>query len=229
MPTISIEPADDPAPLDDALRHLAGYDWIAFTSRNAVRAVWERLARLGLEVHFPPELRIAAVGPSTARELAQRGVTSVCMPADATAAALAVTMRRIGVHGAAVLLPLGDRARSDLHQGLEAGGARVHTVIAYRTVPVEKLDAAVLDRLRAGTIDVVALTSPSAVEQLHASLGSGVSLPSRVRLACIGPTTAQTVRTLQLGPAVVAEEHTLDGLEAAIRSLYETKRRNDRG
>lgn len=227
MPTIEIRPPEDQEPLDDALRHLHRYDWIAFTSRNAVRAVFDRLQRLGRGGELPTGVRVAAVGSATARELEERGVSPTCVPTHATASSLAAAMREVGVQGASILLPLGDRARPDLAEGLEAGGAQVHAVVAYRTALPDTVDTTALDRLRSGQIDVVAFASPSAAENILALLRSEAHPLSDVRLACIGPTTAAALLALGLEPAVVAEQHTQEGLAVAIRTLYEMEHQHD--
>jgi uroporphyrinogen III methyltransferase/synthase len=219
LPALEIAPPEDFAPLDAALRRLPGYDWVAFTSRNAVRAVFDRLSFLGLPGSLPESLRVAAVGSSTASDLQMHGVIPDCLPDEATSKALAAAMAGLGVRDAHILLPVGNLAGSELRQGLERVGAQVDQVIAYRTIRPAHIDAVARERLRRGTIDVVAIASPSAIRNLVEMLGSERQLLHDLQLACIGPTTAAAVRELGLQPTVVASEHTLDGLVAAIAQL----------
>lgn len=213
-PTIAIAPSESFERLDAALDRLDMYQWIAFTSRNAVTAVHERLARRAQNA-LPDTTRVAAVGPSTARELEQRGLRVDCVPPTASAEELARAMKARGLRGARILLPVGNRARSDLQQELRRAGAEVDTVAVYRTVTAEKHHPAI-EALKSGGVDVVALASPSAFHTLLAMLGADMECLWGTALACIGPTTAAAVRKSCFEPAVVASEATLDGLAHAI-------------
>lgn len=214
LPAIAIEPVAEIGPVDEVLRRLNRYDWIAFTSRNAVRAVFTRLSELGIAL--PKRVRVAAVGPSTRDELAARGTAVQCMPEEATGVALAAAMAAQGIVGQQILAPVGDRARPDLRLGLERAGAHVDTVIVYRTVMPAAADREALDPLRDGQIDDVTVAGPSAIRHLVTMLGSDAACLARVRLICIGPTTAEAVRELGFAPSVVAERHTLEGLVDAL-------------
>jgi uroporphyrinogen III methyltransferase/synthase len=218
LPAIEIVPPEDSTPLDIALRALETFDWIAFTSRRAVRAVFDRLSTLGLSGELP--CRVAAVGPATEAELAERGINVDCRPTEARAAALGDALRRHGVAGRDVLLPTGDLALPDLRAGLEAAGARVVEIVAYRTLQPLEARSESIQALRRGGVDAIALASPSAARNLAAMLGADIPLLQHVRLVCIGPATAAAVRELGLEPAAVAGEHTLDGLVTGIVEAF---------
>lgn len=215
-PVLEIAPPEDLSALNRALDRLNTYDWMAFTSRNAADAVLDRLS--ARREAMPSRLRVAAVGPSTAERLRHRGVPVYCRPAEATARALADVMRGEGMSGAHVLLPVGDRSRPDLADLLRAAGATVDVVPVYRTLRAARAEEAAAE-LAAGGVDVVALTSPSALDEIVASLGGAVPLRA-VRLVCIGPTTADAARRAGLTPAAVAEPHTAGGMVAAIAGLF---------
>ncbi|MGH2442603.1 MAG: uroporphyrinogen-III synthase [Chloroflexota bacterium] len=221
LPLLAIAPPDDLAPLDAELHALPTYDWIAFSSRRAVEAVFARLEALGL----PPVLpcKIAAVGPSTAAEIEAQGLPVDCMPACSSAADLAVALATHGIAGKRVLAPSGDLTRPELAAGLRAAGAEVRVVTAYRSVRTLEVRGASLDALRRGGVDVVALASPSAINNLASALGAGLPALQYVSLVCIGPTTASAVRELGFEPAAVATEHSVAGLAAAVLQIYETR------
>ena len=216
LPTLAIQPPEDYAPLDAALRNLPHYDWVAFASRNAVRAVFDRLPALSLPATLPVGLCVAAVGPSTASALNSRGVVPDCVPERATASELAAAMIRDGIEGARIFLPAGNLTRPELRRELEDAGADVEGVVAYRTVRPNEIDTSALDGLRKGAVDVVALASPSAVRNLVDMLRGDTACLQHSALACIGPSTAEAVQALGLSPAVVATSHTLVGLAEAI-------------
>ncbi|MGH2411001.1 MAG: uroporphyrinogen-III synthase, partial [Chloroflexota bacterium] len=123
-----------------------------------------------------------------------------------------------GAEGARILLARADIADRRLVEGLERRGARVEQYVAYRTVPGDEDAPALRRALAAGAVDIVTFTSSSTVRNLCQALGDDVpSLLSGLVVACIGPVTAETARECGLAPAIVAEEHTIDGLVAAIR------------
>ena len=135
VPLIAQEPPEDGSPLDRALGRLASYEWLAFTSANAVDAVADRLDQLGGKL--PARLRLASVGPATAHAIAERftGRGVDLQPVSRyRAEGLVEAFRALDLAGQHVLLPVSDRARDTLAAGLRAQGARVETVIAYRTV-----------------------------------------------------------------------------------------------
>ncbi|MBI3287530.1 MAG: uroporphyrinogen-III synthase [Chloroflexi bacterium] len=215
-PTIEIVPPRDWSPLDAALRRLSTYDWIIFTSVNGGRFFFERLDALGLERRFPPRLRWGAIGPATARALAQEGQRADFVPTRFVAEAI---VEEIGeVSGQRILLPRAEGARAVLALGLRGKRAYVDEVTVYRTLPVRDYSR-LAEALRSGHIDVVTFTSSSTVHSLVDGLGPQASrLLSRTWVACIGPITARTARELGLRVDGVASSHTTEGLVEALLS-----------
>jgi uroporphyrinogen III methyltransferase/synthase len=212
IPLLELAPPSDARPLDDALRHLDAYDWIVFTSANAVRAVADRLRALGLEPRLP---RGASVGPATTEataELLPACAVEVEPLADFRAEGLLASFSDEDVRGRRFLLPVSDKARDVLAAGLAARGGEVDRVVAYRTVTPPSAGPS-LTRALADGVDVVTFASPSAVESFVAiARGSG----RRVRAAVIGPVTAATARAHDLDVVAVAEPSTSAGLVAAV-------------
>ncbi|HEX6508622.1 MAG TPA: uroporphyrinogen-III synthase, partial [Chloroflexota bacterium] len=127
LPTIAIHP------VRDAVARVAPneYDWIVFTSRNAVQAVSNLLATLAADATH--HAKIAAVGKSTAAELGAHGVEVALIPDEATARALTSALVEHGVQGARILLPVGNLASGELREELERAGASVELVVVYET------------------------------------------------------------------------------------------------
>jgi len=222
MAVIQIVPPDDLAPLDNALRRLHEYDWVLFTSSNTVDVVFARLDALGLDAGAFDRARVAAIGTATAERLRARGVRVDFVPDRFIAEALLVGLIARGVAGKRVLLPRAEQARDVLPNGLRAAGATVDVVVAYRTeLPP---DAPGLRALEAGEIDVVTLTSSSTARNLVALASGRVDLINRARVACIGPITAATAHELGLRVDLVAEEHSIPGLVAALVADAERSR-----
>jgi len=221
-PTIAIAPPITWGPLDAALARLADYDWVVFTSANAVRAFSDRLGVVDTVCALPATLRLAAVGRATAGAARSLLRAPELVPQDARAAGLVAALG--ATVGQRYLLPQSAIARPELAEGLRAAGATIDVVTAYRTVPVAPagLDE-IAGLLHAGALDAVTLTSPSTVAGfLDGLAGVGFApdllarLPHRPALCCLGPTTAAAVRERGLPVAAIAGEQTDEGLIAAL-------------
>ena len=212
QPTIRVEPPDAPESLDAAVAaaRSGSYDWVIATSENAVDAVVRAVGGQG-----PP--RVATVGEQTARRLRQRGVRPDLVPAgDQRAAGLLAAMDDSDLHGARILCLLGNRARTELADGLRARGADVDVVEAYRTVDLPAPDADALASIRAGEVDVVTFGSPSSVHSLVRLLGVDLAALSGACLAAIGPTTAAAMDASGLTAHVVALTPDARGIADAV-------------
>ncbi len=210
-PTIRIAPPEQWGELDAALRRLAdgAYDWLVLTSVNGVRYVWERLA--ALELTLPDTVKIAVIGPATAAALRERGRAPALIPDEFVAESLADALGE--VHGLRFLLARADRARPTLRERLQAQGAQVDEVVAYRTVVAPPADPP-------PDVDIITFTSPSTVHGFVAAL-RGASLAAHTRVVCIGPITARAAREAGLRVDAVAEEYTIEGVIAAVVKLSE--------
>ena len=219
-PTIAIEPAPDPDRLRDAVAAAAdgAYDWVLFTSSNAVDAVWQQIDRLGGDARLLSRVRIAAIGSGTAAALEAHGLRADLLPDRATTEGLAqALLTAAGADAPRALLPRADIATPTLTAALLDAGWIADEVDAYRTVPVAALDPGVRQRLVAGDIDVVALASSSTARNLFDLLDG--AWPDGVRIASIGPVTSATCEELGLTVDAEADPHDIGGLVAAIRTL----------
>lgn len=209
-----VPPTDGYAALDAALRQLATFDWVVFTSVNGVMHVWERLAALGLTPTTLAARRCAAIGPATAAALRERGVPPTLVPERYVAEALLDAIPHPA--GQRFLLPRADQAREALRLGLQDAGATVVEVPAYSTVLTEP-SAAALAAVQAG-VDVLTFTSSSTVRNFvaHVGLATAQALAAQARVVTIGPITAATARELGMRVDVVATEYTIAGLVAAL-------------
>jgi uroporphyrinogen III methyltransferase/synthase len=216
LPTISIRPPQDSGPLDRALARLDQYDWLIFTSANAVEQVWKRLEALGLHqkaAGWPP---IAAIGPATAGALAEHALAPALLPERHVAEALADSLAAAGDwRGKRVLLPQGNLARPLLADSLRAAGAEVDAPTAYENVRAD-VDRALL----AQPIDAITFTSPSTAQNFAAQFDDPAGVAGHALVVCIGPITADAVRACGLPVHIVAEPHTAEGLIAALCAAF---------
>jgi uroporphyrinogen-III synthase len=210
LPMIDIRALDDPRPLDALLQKR--YDWAIFTSANAVRQVWERLAVLNIA---PQMDRVAAVGVKTAAELSRHGITASIIPDDHSAEGL---FRAMDGHlkKQRILLPQADRARPILAQILREAGAQVEAVTAYHTV-----FAAVDTNLMAAHFDAITFTSASTVSSFVTQIDDPLTHIGGALVACIGPVTASAVQENGLPVHVIAHPHTAEGLVKGLSAAFE--------
>lgn len=223
MPAIRIEQLDS-APLHHALDRLREYEWVMFTSQNAVDLVWRAMRARGLDARSLGHARIAAIGRATAEALLDCGLMADVVPERFVAESLVSALeRRDDVRRRRVLLPRAADARDVLPDGLRELGADVDVIPIYRTVLDGDRAAHVADRLRAGTIDLVTLSSSSTARFFVDAVGAEAARAAAV--ASIGPVTSATASSLGLRVTIEAAESTIEGLVEAIvagrRSLDE--------
>lgn len=212
IPTIRIEPPEDFQPLDAAIANLARFDWIAFTSTNAVAAFFDRIAKADLDARALSGLRIATIGPGTAAALTDHGVRADCVPEKFVAETLAEAMQEADLAGKRVLLPQVDIARDVLAALLRNAGADVLKVTAYRTLPANQPAPQLLDDLAAGRFDWITFTSSSTAINFVRLVPAG----AHAKFATIGPITSATARELGIHVTVEAKKHSIEGLVNAI-------------
>jgi uroporphyrinogen III methyltransferase/synthase len=212
--TISIVPPVDCTELDRAILSLNGFHWLIFTSVNAVKYFFDRLAALGLDTRALGVCRVSAVGPKTAAALLPFGVRADLVPDDYKAEGLIAAFRTKDVKGKRFLFPRGDKARDIIMCGLTDLGGEVVAPVAYCNVVPEVLPVQVLAALKERSINCVTFTSSSTVENLGVMLGENrfLQILEGVVVAAIGPVTAQTCRELGLEVHIEPQVHTLMSL-----------------
>jgi uroporphyrinogen III methyltransferase/synthase len=227
VPTISVEPPRNPLQMDKAVRGLVEgrYEWIAFTSVNAVRAVREKFEEYGLDARAFSGLKIAAVGDKTAQAIAAWGLRADLVPSGEQSAAglladwpeydeLLDPINR-------VFLPRADIATENLVAGLVDLGWECDDVTAYRTVRAAPPAAPIRDAIKAGKFDAVVFTSSSTVRNLVGIAGK--PHPSTV-IAVIGPATAKTAEEHGLRVDVLAANPDVDELVDALADFGAARR-----
>jgi uroporphyrinogen III methyltransferase/synthase len=217
LPVISIQPPEDPAPLDQAIGNLASYDWLIFTSVNGVRFFTERLDHSAHDLRSL-KARICAIGPATRRAVEDLHLKVDLMPEEYVAESLLKAFAGEKIAGQRILLPRAAVARDLIPKELTKLGAQVDVVEAYRNMTPEDAVSRAREIFAASKKpDWVTFTSSSTVNNLLAAAGREAL--EGVRIASIGPVTSETARAQGLKVDVEAKQYTLDGL---IRALLET-------
>ena len=227
VPTISLEPPRNPAQMDRAIKGIVEgrYQWILFTSVNAVDAVWSKFEELGLDARSFAGVHLGAVGQKTADALIARGMQPELLPhrTKQNAAGLAEAFPEYVEDidpVSRVLLPRADLGSDMLVNGLVEKGWEVDDVVAYRTVRAAPPPPETRDMIKTGGFDAVCFTSPSTVKNL---VGIAGKPHSRTIIACIGPVTEAEAREQGLRVDVVPEvadiPHLVDALADHVAGL----------
>ncbi|MBB6556430.1 uroporphyrinogen-III synthase [Nonomuraea rubra] len=219
VPTISVEPPRTPQQMDRAIKGLVTgrYEWVAFTSANAVKAVREKFEEYGLDARAFAGLKVAAVGDATSRALVEFGVKPDLLPSGEQSSEGLVAewppydsmldpINR-------VLLPRADISTDTLVAGLTELGWECDDVTAYRTVRAAPPPAPIREAIKGGGFDAVLFTSSSTVRNLVGIAGK----PHNVTvIAVIGPQTAKTAEEFGLRVDVMADKPSASALAAAV-------------
>jgi len=217
LPLLELRPPEDARPLAAAAESIQRYRWVVFASASAVDAFMEALREAGTLGRMGV-VRVAAVGPRTARTVESYGLKVAVEPAEATGLGLFEAMKDDLQPEDEVLLPAAEEGRRELELALREHGVRVTRVTAYRTTPAE-LSAEMQEELRAAPPDVVLFASPRTVEVFVESAGR--ERLGQAKVVAIGPTTSGALARLGVEVAAVAERPTPEGLvDAAIRAIH---------
>jgi uroporphyrinogen III methyltransferase/synthase len=211
LPAIRIEPRIDSEEVRKVAGALGIYELVYLTSPNGVRLLFEAMEAAGVDARALAGVTVAAIGPGTARALAERGVLADVVPERFVAEGLIEALEDMEVSGARVLVARAAEARDVLPDALRERGAEVNVVPLYETVreqPGEKEIEA------AQSADYVTFTSSSTVTNLTEALGD--RFPKNARVVSIGPITSETARAAGLEVDVEAERHDIDGLLSAL-------------
>jgi uroporphyrinogen III methyltransferase/synthase len=221
---IEIAPPPDANRFSRAVAEMPRYDWVLFTSANAVEQLRKELERAGLDARAFGTARVGAVGSKTAEALTRIGIKADVVAQEFVGEGLA---RAVLVEPAPlrVLLLRALVGREALPEALRARGSEVDVVAAYETKPIESSGAELAERIASGKADVVLFTSSSTVTSTLEALGpGGRQRLSGVVLASIGPVTTRTLRAAGLEPTVEASIYTVEGLLDALEAHFSAPR-----
>ncbi len=226
LPTIHIQPPRDWTRVDTEISRLSTYDWVVFTSVNGARIWAERMAHLDAGSSAWGSVKVAAIGPATARALTALGVIIELVPSEYIAESLLEELLRRGVRDKRILLPRAAEARKLLAIGLAKNGAQVESLELYSTRGTGVDSARAMELLRAGKIDVATFTSSSTVRNfVDLAPDDAAALLDSTCVVCIGPVTGATARELGIRVDAEAAEHTMSGLVATVERIIRDRGR----
>ena len=216
-PVIRVNPLEETANIDRAVKNLSTYDWVTFSSINGVSMVKVRIEALGLDGRIFHGTKVAAIGPTTAQALLDIGVRADLVPEAYISEAVAARMIQDNVEGLKVLLFRSDIGRDALARSLRERGAIVNELVAYRTETNMDASNQILQAFSdEHGVDITTFTSASCVDSMLEIIEGDVTLINKTLVACIGPITASQARNRGLKVSIVANEHTIQGLVNAV-------------
>jgi uroporphyrinogen III methyltransferase/synthase len=227
VPTIAVEPPRTPQQMERAVKGLVTgrYQWVAFTSANAVKAVREKLEEYGLDARAFAGVKVAAVGDQTTAALLDFGIRPDLVPeGQQSAEGLAEAWPPFDdvldpINR--VLLPRADIATETLLARLTELGWEAEDVTAYRTVRAAPPPAPIREAIKGGGFDAVLFTSSSTVRNLVGIAGK----PHAVTvIGVIGPQTAKTAAEFGLRVDVTATKPSVSALVDALADFGAAQR-----
>jgi uroporphyrinogen III methyltransferase/synthase len=225
FPSIDVVPPADWSELDAALDGLDTYQWIIFTSANAIKFFFERLRSRGMDIRSLRSNRICVVGPKTAEALEQYSLKPDLIPQEFKAEGVLAALGGEEVKGSRFLIPRAKVARELIPEKLREKGAEVTVATAYENVrPATDVDR-VRKLFEEKKIAAVTFTSSSTVHNFVEMLGQKEykNLVSGVTVACIGPVTAKTAEEYGLKVDIMPKDYTIPALVDAMVEFYKKK------
>ena len=222
VPILEIQPPETYAPLDEAIRNLAAYNWLILTSANTIRALASRAAALGVSLTQPATLKVAAIGQATAEAARDQGFQVTIVPESYVAESLVQALASQSA-GQKILLARAAIARDIIPDALSKAGAEVDVVDAYRNVMPNDTPARLRVALEQG-IDAATFTSSSSATRLaEAAHAAQIPWPfPAIPAISIGPITSATLRELAWEHAIEANPSDIQGLISAAAKFFAT-------
>ena len=213
LPTIRIEPPVDREEFSRLVTDVHTYDWVVFTSPNGVERFFEAFFAAYEDARSFGKPRIAAIGPATARKIAEYRFATDLLPEKFVAEGLVEAFKKEHIESQTILWVKAEETRDVLYDELMDQGAIVDRCIAYRIVPESEDPTGAVERLAEDGADVITFTSGSTVESFFAL---GIPWPEGCKAASIGPVTSGKLREKNQEPVIEASESDIPGLVRAI-------------
>jgi uroporphyrinogen III methyltransferase/synthase len=217
IPTIKIEHPDDKQEFVEGVGQVHTYDWLVFTSPNGVERFFEAFFSVYDDARSIGGVRIAAVGPGTAKKINEYRLAVDLIPDTYVAEGLVKAFAdKEHIENQTVLWVRGAEARDTIQTGLSALGAIVDECIAYKTVPEFDDPNGAKERFEKEGADAITFVSSSAAKHFFAL---NMPFPEECKIASIGPVTSATLEVIGKKADIQAGEHNIDGLVEAVVQL----------
>ncbi|MBP6715534.1 MAG: bifunctional uroporphyrinogen-III C-methylase/synthase [Acidobacteria bacterium] len=228
-PIFRMAPADDPEAMDRAAASIDAYQWVIFTSTNAVTRFFSALLSGPRDMRAMGNVSVCAIGPTTAERIEARGVKPDVVMREARLEELVEALGAAGsLESQRVLIVRPDFQRDTLAVELARHGATVTDLVAYTTVSAtpESADAQkIYKQLLEGRVDAVTFMSPTAVRRFASLIGSeqAADLLRTTVVAALGPVTAEAAEQLGITAQIVPQKFTIEALVASLVAHFHAR------
>jgi len=222
FPIIKITGPDDPDLVRKNLKDLKIFNWIVFTSANAVRYFFKFIAKDRSDVI---KLKIACVGKKTAEELKTFNLEPFVIPQSFNSQDLLAEILKHDLKGERILLPVSNLSGSELQEGLQAQGAAIERIEIYKNEPIQTFKRKdIIQKIENNSIDCITFFSPSAINAFIDLINKkGISLiqKRKIPIAVIGKTTAQAARDRDLYPDIMPAKSDEESFVKELERYFE--------
>ncbi|MBI2252454.1 MAG: uroporphyrinogen-III synthase, partial [Armatimonadetes bacterium] len=216
-PLIKIVPLENKTRLNKALINLKKYDWLIFTSQNAVNHFIKYLK----DLRKLSGIKIAVIGSSTAKALENYYIKADLIPKKFIAESLIKEFKKINLKNKNILIPRAEAARDILPEELKSQGANVEVIPIYKTILEEDEKEELIKLFKENKINLITFTSSSTVKNFDGLIGKEIKdLLKNVKILCIGPITAKTAYDLGYKVNALPEEYSISGMVKECLKLF---------
>lgn len=223
LPTIEIQPPTNYSELDSSISRIDSYNWIVFTSANGVRYFLKRFFELDRDIRDLKGLKICAIGTKTAAEIKKYGIKVDLVPEEFRAEGLIEAFSRVGepVDRLRILLPRAEVAREVFPEKIRSLGGHIDTPPAYRAVRPDMHGKRLKRFLKEGRITIATFTSAATFKNFLEIMGEeAIELLKGVKIAVIGPVTAEAIEKKGLKVDIMPEKATIEAMvDEIIKSV----------
>ncbi|MFT5207738.1 MAG: uroporphyrinogen III methyltransferase/synthase [Candidatus Omnitrophota bacterium] len=220
LPTIHIGPPKDYASLDQAIKNIEKYQWLLFTSVNAVEFFFNRYkGKFKKDSRHLYHNKIAAIGPQTSKALLNYGLQTDLIPELHTSVGVVKAFNDMpALNQKTILLIRPESAPIELNRQLKKSFKSVATAHAYRNTKATQQMVKSLSFLEECSPDMITFTSASTVKHLFSSLGKGRVLAWLGNAKCIsiGPMTTSAIKAAGLNNIHEAKQATITSMLEAL-------------
>ena len=222
FPTIEIKPILDNTLINEAIKNIDHYDWLVLTSVNGVKIFFEHLYKYGKDSRCLHNLKVAAIGPATSKELKGWGICADFIPEKYQAEDIVAGFLDMGIKNKRVLLPRAKVARDYLPNALSSEGVEVNVVPIYETCMDESANLQnIKELLKNNSIDTITFTSSSTVKNFFNRISEDeLFKKTKPHFACIGPITEDELSKHGYKAEIMPKQYTIEHLALSILNFY---------
>ena len=222
FPMIKITGPDHPDFVRTYFADLSNFDWIIFTSANAVRYFFKFKTNNRKDMH---KIKIACIGKKTAQVFQSYNLRSLLIPGTFTSEELLRAILKYDIRRKRILLPVSNLAGNELQEGLQRHGASVERIEVYKTIGHKNSQKEmIVQRIENKSVDCITFYSPSAINSFADLVGEqGIALMNtrKIPIAVIGPTTAKAARGKNINPGIMPAKSDEDSFIEELERYFE--------